>query len=518
MQVTIPTQTTELSDIMARFRNDPLGFVLWAFPWGEPGTELENEYPDRWQIAVWEDIRAALEINEARAPEDRTPIQVAIASGHGIGKTAFMAMTDLWFISTNVDPQIVTTANTKNQLQTKTWRELSKWHRLMVHKHLFEWTATKFYLLGRAETWASNAIPWSSSNPEAFAGTHAHAVLVKFDEGSAIADIIYDVVEGAMTTERCIWLVFGNPTRNTGRFRACFGKYRHRWITRSIDSRTARKTNKAKIKQWIEDHGIDSDFVRVRVLGKFPRMASGQLCSEEAVEYCMKEFECIGYEFYPISICVDVARQGEDQTTVGVWQGKKGHELRGYLKPDNSKTTVVRTATLAAEAYRHYKEKYPNCKIRIYVDDIGVGGGVTDILETWGLPVTGVDVGKAADEPHKFVNKRAEMWWRGAVAVANGYELPEVERLKDDLVNMQYFQTVPAGKIQMISVPDLKSQDLPSPDYGTNFMLQFAYPQLLDIINEAGVASRQSKGGSETMARRRGQGYGSRRQGKDQHR
>jgi len=181
-------------------------------------------------------------------------------------------------------------------------------------------------------------------------------VLYLFDEASAIADQIWDVSEGAMTTERCIWIAFGNPTRNTGRFRACWGKFRHRWITRSIDSRTARKTNKEKIKQWIEDYGIDSDFVRVRVLGKFPRMASNQLCSEEQVDYCMKEFKATAYEFYPISICVDVARQGDDLTTVGVWQGKKGHELRGYAKPDNSKTTVVRTATLAAEAYRYYKD------------------------------------------------------------------------------------------------------------------------------------------------------------------
>jgi hypothetical protein len=63
--------------------------------------------------------------------------------------------------------------------------------------------------------------------------------------------------------------VCGNPTRNNGRFRECFGRYRHRWIRRQVDSRTARLTNKQQIAQWVVDYGEDSDFVRVRVKGEF---------------------------------------------------------------------------------------------------------------------------------------------------------------------------------------------------------------------------------------------------------
>lgn len=508
------TPPASLASIMAKFRNDPFGFMLWAFPWGVPGTELADEYPDRWQIAAWEDLRLALERNELLPDDEKIPIQMAIASGHGIGKTAWMAMTNLWFMSTNVSPRVVVTANTFNQLTSKTWAELYKWHNMMTHKHLFNWTATKYYLKENPAEWKSDATPWSLHTSEAFAGTHAKAVLYLFDEGSAIADKIWEVSEGAMTTERCIWCVFGNPTRNTGRFRECWGKFRHRWITRSIDSRTARKTNKAKIQQWIDDYGLDSDFVRVRVLGKFPKNASGQLVSEEQMHLCLQEYEAKAFEYYPISICVDVAREGADLTTVGAYQGKKCHELRGYPKHNNSKTTVVRTATLAADAYRSYRAMYPGVKIHIFVDDIGVGGGVTDILETWQLPVTGVNSGAAADDGSKFFNKRAEMWWRGALAIADGFDMRLVEnkdRMKDDMVNMTYFHTVPAMKIQMEAVRDLKDRGLASPDFGTNFVLQFAYPQILDIRDESRPPPER-RGGSETMAKRREAGYGIRKQ------
>lgn len=491
---------TNLGAIMAQFRNDPLGFVLWAFPWGE--GELAGEYPDRWQIAVMEDIRMALEKNEALPPEDRIPVQIAVASGHGIGKTALMAWIDLWFMSTNKDPRIVVTANTFNQLSSKTWAELSKWHNLMIHKHLFKWTATRYYCLENPAEWKADATPWSEHGSEGFAGTHAKAVLYLFDEASAIANKIWEVSEGAMTTERCIWIVFGNPTRNTGRFRECFGKFRHRWITRSIDSRTARKTNKGKIKQWIEDYGLDSDFVRVRVLGKFPRQASNQLISEEQVDFCFNDYEAAGFEIYPGSICCDVARFGDDLTTVGAYQGRKEHELKGY-----SGKNVIEVATLCAEAYRYYKTKYPHVAWHIFVDDIGVGGGVTDILKSWNLPTTGVNSGARADEPEKFINKRAEMWWRGAQAIAAGFDLIEEPRLKDDLVNIEYFMTAAGQKIQLEATQDLKDRGLPSPDYGTNFMLQFAYPQRLAIKDSTRPTATRA-GGSTTMQKRKELGYG----------
>lgn len=488
-----------LGQTLAQFYNDPLGFVLWAFPWGE--GDLKGEYPDRWQIAVMEDIAMALERNEGLPPEQRLPVQIAVASGHGIGKTALMAWITLWFMSTNKDPRIVVTANTFAQLTGKTWSELSKWHNMMLHKHLFNWTATKYVCIENPAEWKADATPWSKHRSEGFAGTHAKAVLYEFDEASAIDNIIWEVSEGAMTTERCIWLVFGNATRNIGRFRECFGKFRHRWITRSIDSRTARKTNKAKIQQWIDDYGLDSDFVRVRVLGQFPRRAVSQLIKEEAVDYCMREFKAVGYEIYPISITCDVARFGDDLTTIGAYQGKKQHEIKAYSRID-----TVRTATLCAEAYRYHKSRNPNVRVHIFVDDIGVGGGVVDMLKAWGLPVTGVNSGATASDPEKYINVRAEMWWKAAEAIEAGFELVDEPRMKDDLINMEYTM-LDSQKIKMQSVKELKDLGLPSPDYGTNFVLQFAYPLRLNVTDTTRPPPKRM-GGTTTMQKRREKGYG----------
>ena len=144
----------KLIDAIAETYDDPLGFVFFVFPWKQPGTVLHDEDgPDAWQTdildTIGQHVRAGGSANEAV----RAALQIAVASGHGVGKTALVAWIILWFISTRVSPQIVVTANTSTQLNTKTWRELAKWHKLAINREWFQWTATKFYKTDRQEDW-----------------------------------------------------------------------------------------------------------------------------------------------------------------------------------------------------------------------------------------------------------------------------------------------------------------------------------------------------------------------------
>jgi hypothetical protein len=261
----------DLAKRLSGYALDPLGFVRAVFPWGQ-GALAGEAGPDDWQADLLTALGQAL--RQAQATGDA--VRFAVASGHGVGKTALSAWLVLWFLSTRDHPQVVVTANTAAQLRNKTWRELAKWHRLAANKPWFVWTSDRFVFAESSETWFAAAVPWSKDRPEAFAGTHEKHVLMLFDEASAIADDIWDVAEGAMATPGALWVALGNPTRNSGRFRECFRRYRHRWTTRGVDSRQARKANGAQIQRWIEDYGEDSDFVRVRVRGVFPRAGNSQ--------------------------------------------------------------------------------------------------------------------------------------------------------------------------------------------------------------------------------------------------
>jgi hypothetical protein len=121
-------------------------------------------------------------------------------------------------------------------------------------------------------------------------------------------------------TEGALWFAFGNPTRSTGRFRECFRRFRHRWHTSAVDSRAARKANRKQIDSWVEDYGEDSDFVRVRVRGVFPRAGFSQFIGESLVDAALGR-EPEGADIHPLIMGVDVARFGDDASVILVRQG-----------------------------------------------------------------------------------------------------------------------------------------------------------------------------------------------------
>ncbi|MHA6497439.1 terminase small subunit [Escherichia coli] len=78
-----------------------------------------------------------------------------------MGKSAFISMLINWGMSTCEDCKVVVTANTDNQLRTKTWPEIIKWSNLAITKDWFTCTATAMYSNdpGHDKRWRADAIP-----------------------------------------------------------------------------------------------------------------------------------------------------------------------------------------------------------------------------------------------------------------------------------------------------------------------------------------------------------------------
>jgi hypothetical protein len=234
----------------------------------------------------------------------------------------------LWAQSTLSDTRGIVTANTEGQLRTKTWPELAKWLALCANRHWFTYTATSLQSArpGRDKTWRVDAITWSENNTEAIAGLHnkGKRAFALFDEASVIPEAVWETVEGALTDggTELFWAAFGNPIRTTGRFRECFtgGRFAHRWSSQQIDSRSVSMTNKAQIASWVKDYGEDSDFVRVRVRGVFPRAGTLQFIdSERIADAVARALE--PDPTAPLVMGVDIARQGADHSVIRFRRG-----------------------------------------------------------------------------------------------------------------------------------------------------------------------------------------------------
>ncbi len=308
-------------------------------------------------------------------------------------------------------------------------------------------------------------IPWSERNTEAFAGLHnaGKRILVVFDEASAIPDNIWEVTEGALTDEdtEIIWLAFGNPTRNTGRLRECFGKLKHRWSHRKVDSRTVPGTNKTQIAQWVEDYGEDSDFIRVRVKGEFPRAGTRQFISGDIVDEAVKRTVEVPFGT-PKILSVDVARFGDDQSVVAMRHGRKLETLIKFRGLD--------TMQLSSEISALITSSRPDA---VFVDGVGVGGGVVDRLRQMGHMVIDVNAGRAPDTENKdtHVNKRVEMWDRMKKWL-DGADIPDDQDLKDELIGIEYGYDN-RMRLQLEKKSDMKKRGLSSPDCADAVSLGF---------------------------------------------
>lgn len=322
------------------FTHDPLKAVLYGFPWGE--GELESAPgPREWQKRILQDIGEHLSNPETR----HTPFKCAVASGHGIGKSALVSMIIWWALSTFEDTKIVVTANTKGQLETKTQPEASKWFRLAVNSSWFDVNVASIKVdeVGHERTWRADFNPWSEENSSAFAGAHNQGkrLVVIMDEASEIASVISaEVGRGAMTDAdtELLWFKFGNPTLNSGDFYECtHGNQRHRWKRYIIDSRTIEGINKAEIAEWEQDYGEDSDFFRVRVRGLPPRAASGQYIDQERIQSAQTR-EARSLADDPLVAGVDFAWGGKDDNVV---RFRKGLDARS-IPPIKVKGLVTR--------------------------------------------------------------------------------------------------------------------------------------------------------------------------------
>jgi len=480
MQSTIYSAEDE-QELMARLwapaiKDNPLAFVLFAFPWQQPGTPLEHfKGPRKWQREVLSHITEHIKNNQGKIDFDT--LRHAVSSGRGIGKSALVSWITIWMLSTRIGSTTIISANSESQLRSVTWAEITKWLAMSLNSHWFEVSATRLMpakwltelverdLKKGTRYWGVEGRLWSAENPDAYAGVHNFdGVLVVFDEASGIDDAIWAVTAGFFTenTPNRFWMAFSNPRRNTGYFYETFNSKRNFWTTKVVDARTVEGTDKQVYQSIIDEYGPDSSQAHVEVYGQFPSEGDDQFIGAYIVDEAMKRPKYQDASA-PIVIGVDPARFGADATVIAIRQGRDIVRIDRHRGDD--------TMTVVGHIIEVIEEFKPTL---VVIDEGGLGAGIVDRLKEQRYKVKGINFGNKSKNPIMYGNKRAEMW--GAMKDwLKTASIPLDRFLKTDLISPM-MKPDSKGTIFLESKKDMKARGLASPDAADAICVTFAYP------------------------------------------
>lgn len=445
MNDTIEALSTEqqFEQTLARYRNDPLSFVI----------EIIQDEPEPWQVEALEKVAA----------NDR----VAIRSGHGVGKTRFLAWLCWWWLCTRFPCKVPVTANSQDQLRDTVWPELSAVHRklmltLPTLAGCYEVGAERVWLKAAPDEAFAVARTASKDNPEALQGFHSPHLLFLIDEASGIPDVVFEVALGALSTAGAKVVMPGNATRTKGFFYDAFHSLRERWATMRVSSEDVPRAI-GHIADVIAKYGKESNVYRVRVLGEFPTEDDDAVIPLHLCE------AAIGRDVKPTGKLVwgvDVARFGSDRSAL---VARRGNVQVGKAKMWSGLDTMAlsgRIKQLWDEA-----EERPTA---IYVDVIGLGAGVVDRLRELGLPAVGINVAESPSEREQYMRLRDELWFRGREWLdQRDTRLEDDPALVSELTALKY-RILSTGKIQVESKEEAKRRGMRSPDIADAFLLTFA--------------------------------------------
>jgi phage terminase large subunit len=171
-----------------------------------------------------------------------------------------------------------------------------------------------------------------------------------------------------------------------------------------------------------------------------------------------------------IEIGIDVARFGDDKTTLYKRQGMKVIAFKEFTGQDTQRT--------AREAW-DMADRKPFIKIKI--DDTGVGGGVTDKLKDMGAKVVPINFGGSPYDKIRYTTIADEMWFEFPTDEA---DIPNDNNLRQELAGRRYAYTNKDQR-KIETKAEYKKRLGRSPDRADGLLLCFYTGQNMHISEES---------------------------------
>ncbi len=473
-------------DLVISFRSSPIEFVKEM--WGLIPQPLKSEYKNsnlddaqadwfepfiRGKHITWQQwiILRAVE----KAIRGEAPKRISIKSGHGTGKSTVLSWIVIWYLFCFLDAQVPCTAPTSDQIHDVLWKEIALWVGRLPKpiKALFEWTSGYLRITQRPETWFARAKTARKEAPEALAGVHGDYVMYIVDEGSGVAEEIYNTAEGALTGKDIFFIMISNPTRTIGYFYDSHNKDKKQWQTLSFNSEESPIVDREFIDRIATKHGTDSDEYSIRVKGEFPKIDAIDdkgyvpLFLESDIKQISDNLDPERLFITEPIMGIDPSGEGDDETS---WVIRDQFKAKIVAKEKISDTKSIAAKTLTLMDY--YKVRSDN----VFIDNFGIGANVAQelALSQEQIRVNAINVGDKAKHD-EYLNLRAEASYSMKQWLRQGGELIRSNDW-DELLTLRYRREL-SGKMKLMSKDEMRKLGYKSPNNVDALMLTFAKGQ-----------------------------------------
>lgn len=428
----------------------------------------------------------------------------AVRACHGVSKTFSAAEIVTWFLNTFDNSKVITSAPTFFQIEKQLWAEINNIYATSRIRLVGECLMTEIKTNDKNHF----AIGFSTDRPARSEGWHAPAILFIFDEAKGLPRWLWNSARGAMTGGFCRFLAIsttdgvqvGEPYHKIftnggdGWNRIHISAFDSPYVTgekfRGIvipdlarpDVFELRYTKPTDVqlsiatKKYIDESktewGEDSVLYKTKVLGEIADEGADTVIKLSAVMTMQKNFEDAEYGGEgELEAGIDVARGGSDDSVMFLRKGLRVKAMKTVASPQLPEKEKLYFLSEKVEEFVDF-----NKEMRIKVDDTGVGGGLTDILQHKGYNVIPINFGGEANEKDKYPDVASEMWFEVAKIVHEIAWVPS-SRLMSELVNRkQKAQLDKKGRRCIESKKDYKARGFRSPDEADAFLLAFYNP------------------------------------------
>jgi hypothetical protein len=396
------------------------------------------------------------------------PHKVLVLSAHNVGKTFIAASTLNWFYDTFPSGAGLSTAPTSRDVNDLLWKE--------VRLQRFRAGLSDDFIGPSAPEMRTSADHYckgfTARKGESFQGRHDLRMLFVFDEATGIDALYWHTVKTMFKPEHGhFWLAICNPTDTTSQafLEDLEGGWKvialsaldHPNITEALAGRPPpipAAVSLSQVDQWVrdwceqipeEESGVTDiewppgsgkwhrpgPIFEARALGRWPSAGTYGVWSD--LLWSKAESAQLPLPMPSIlpQLGCDVARFGDDWTTIHTrWDCCSiGHEAHNGWDITRTAARLRNMADALASGVNERldvrAQPYDGRQIPIKVDDDGVGGGVTDLLNRWGYRAASISAGTRASKEYDYPNKRCELWFELAERARHGkLDLHRLER------------------------------------------------------------------------------------------